>query len=281
MILVVLIQERLELLKVFIDRVVRSFNLKADEFEDRAAYQANFVNALKGIKTHLAQEEIEDSLLEAESLLTDSIDGLAELTHMAQSLKDFSRLDRAPVDSFDVNEGIEKTLVIAKNALKYKATVHKHYGDLPRIECSPSQINQVFLNIITNAAQAIEDTGDVIITSRRRDEDYVSITVTDSGCGIPQENLDKIRDPFFTTKEVGTGTGLGLSIVDEIVRSHGGELLIESEVGKGSSFTIVLPVKQATQSEPDEQPEPQPDEQPEATAAEMTPTDRGDVAAAV
>ncbi len=246
----VLIQERLEMLKVFIERIVHSFSLKAHDFEDRADYQTTFVGALKGIKAHLAQEEIEDSLLEAESLLSDSIEGLNELTHMAQSLKDFSRLDRAPIDSFDVNEGLEKTLVIAKNVLKYKATVHKHYGDLPRIQCSPSQINQVFLNILTNAAQAIEDTGDLIITTKRRDDNNVAVTITDSGCGIPAENLEKIRDPFFTTKEVGTGTGLGLSIVDEIIRAHRGELLIESELGKGSSITLVLPIKQAQQPAP-------------------------------
>ena len=273
----VLIQERLEMLKAFIHRIVTSFNMRADDFADRTAYQVNFVNALKGIKHHLTEEEIEDSLLEAESLLTDSIDGLTELTHMAQSLKDFSRLDRAPIDSCDVNEGIEKTLVIAKNVLKYKATVHKHYGELPRIECSPSQINQVFLNIITNAAQAIEDTGDVIITSRRRDDDHISITITDSGCGIPEENLDKIRDPFFTTKEVGSGTGLGLSIVDEIVRAHGGELLIESELGKGSSFTIVLPIKQASEpAQPAEQQQPD-----ETLVDEPTPADPIDIATAV
>ena len=271
----VLIQERHEMLKAFIHRIVHAFNLRVDDFAERSEYQVAFVNALKDIKTHLTQEEIEDSLLEAESLLTDSIDGLAELTHMAQSLKDFSRLDRAPIDSFNVNEGLEKTLVIAKNVLKYKATVHKHYSDLPAIECSPSQINQVFLNIVTNAAQAIDDTGDVIITTRRRDDDHVSVTITDSGCGIPEEHLDKIRDPFFTTKEVGSGTGLGLSIVDEIIRSHGGELLIESELGKGSSFTIVLPIKQSSQRD-----EPAPVEQPQPATAAAEPVDSFDIAAA-
>src|SRR5690606_7526580 len=111
------------------------------------------------------------------------------------------------------------------------------------IECSPSQINQVFLNIVTNAAQAIENSGEIVITTRRRDKDHVEIRFADTGCGIPEENLARIRDPFFTTKEVGTGTGLGLSIVDEIIRSHGGELLVESQVGKGSTFTVVLPIK--------------------------------------
>jgi signal transduction histidine kinase len=159
-------------------------------------------------------------------------------------LKDFSRLDRAPIANFDVNNGLDKTLMIAKNIVKHKATVRKFYGEVPEIQCSPSQINQVFLNIITNAAQAIETQGEIVITTRLQDANHVAIRISDTGCGIPEENLSKIRDPFFTTKEVGTGTGLGLSIVDEIIRSHHGELLVESEVGKGSTFTVVLPIKQ-------------------------------------
>jgi signal transduction histidine kinase len=123
--------------------------------------------------------------------------------------------------------------------------VSKFYGEIPEIQCSPSQINQVFLNIITNAAQAIESHGEIAITTRVHDKDHVGIRISDTGCGIPEENLSKIRDPFFTTKEVGTGTGLGLSIVDEIIRSHHGQLLVESQVGKGSVFTIVLPIKSA------------------------------------
>ena len=108
---------------------------------------------------------------------------------------------------------------------------------------SNDQINQIFLNIITNAAQAVEDDGEIIITTKLKDEEHVAISIADNGCGISEENLGKIRDPFFTTKEVGTGTGLGLSIVDEIMRAHGGDLSVESEVGKGSTFTITLPIK--------------------------------------
>jgi signal transduction histidine kinase len=179
---------------------------------------------------------------------------------MAQSLKDFSRLDRAPISNFDVNAGLDKTLLIAKNVVKHKANVRKFYGEVPEIQCSPSQINQVFLNIITNAAQAIETEGEIVITTRLHDESHVAIRIADTGCGIPKENLSKIRDPFFTTKEVGTGTGLGLSIVDEIIRSHHGELLVESQVGKGSAFTVVLPIKQtAAAKQTDEQFEPEPE----------------------
>jgi signal transduction histidine kinase len=244
----VLIQERLELMEEFVGSCVEAFSMKPEDFHDRSTYQANFVESLKKLKLKLRDDEIEASLGEAIDLERDSVAGLNELTEMAQSLKDFSRLDRAPIESFDVSAGLDKTLLIARNALKHKANVRKFYGKVPEIECSPSQINQVFLNILTNAAQAIEDDGEIVITSKLRDPRHIAVTIADTGCGIPRENLGKIRDPFFTTKEVGTGTGLGLSIVDEIVRAHGGELLVESELGKGSAFTIVLPIKQAAQA---------------------------------
>ena len=246
----VLLQERLEVLGQFVAASNSAFSISPDSYEDRGEYQRNFVAALKDLKRRLAEDEIADGLVEAESLVNDSIEGLEDLTTMAQSLKDFSRLDRAPTDTFDINEGLEKTLVIAKNALKYKVSVHKHLGEVPKIQGSPSQINQVLLNIITNAAQAIDDKGDVVITTKQHDENHISVTIADTGCGIPEDNLSKIRDPFFTTKEVGTGTGLGLSIVDEIVRSHHGQLVVESEVGKGSSFTVILPIKQPMLSDP-------------------------------
>jgi signal transduction histidine kinase len=163
------------------------------------------------------------------------------LTELAQSLKDFSRLDRAQRGDFDINDGLDKALLIAKNRLKNKASVHKHYGDLPTIHCSPSQINQIFLNLLTNAADAIEEHGEIVIQTTA-DDRRVRVSISDTGAGIPDELISKIRDPFFTTKEVGKGTGLGLSIVDQIITSHGGELLIESEQGKGTTVTIVLPL---------------------------------------
>ena len=238
-----LIRERLEPLREFIAACVSAFSIKSEDFADRAEYQARFVGALRDVKILLRDGELDAAIEEIQDLTRDSIAGLGELTEMAQSLKDFSRLDRAPIASFDVNAGLEKTLLIAKNIVKHKATVNKVYGEIPEIECSPSQINQVFLNIITNAAQAIETTGDIIIETKLYDPEHVAIRISDTGCGIPEENLGKIRDPFFTTKEVGTGTGLGLSIVDEIIRSHYGELQVESVVGKGSTFTVILPIK--------------------------------------
>ena len=189
----------------------------------------------------MLKDGLRDDVDEAKDLLKDSIEGLEELTELAQSLKDFSRLDRARHGEFNVNDGLDKTLLIAKNRIKDKVTVHKHYGEVPLIHCSPSQINQIFLNLLTNAADAIEETGDLVIRTLV-ENNRVRISFADTGSGIPKEILEKIRDPFFTTKEVGKGTGLGLSIVDQIITSHGGELLIESEPGKGTTVTIVLPI---------------------------------------
>ncbi len=246
----VLIQERLDATEKFVARCKKTFSLRPEDFETKKDFQKKFLLELKKLKTRLRSEEIDAGIEEAKDLTLDSIEGLNDLTEMAQSLKDFSRLDRSPVGSFDVNAGLEKSLTIARNALKHKANVRKFFGELPEIECSPSQINQIFLNIITNAAQAVGDNGEIIITTKLKDEKHVSISITDNGCGISEENLGKIRDPFFTTKEVGTGTGLGLSIVDEIMRAHGGDLAIESEVGKGSTFTITLPIAYSERPSP-------------------------------
>jgi two-component system, NtrC family, sensor kinase len=244
----VMIQERLQVLQKFIGSCSKAFAVNAHDFEDRAEYQKRFVGALKEVKGMLGREDLEASVQEAQDLAQDSIEGLEDLTEMAQSLKDFSRLDRAPVATFDVNNGLDKTLLIARNIIKHKAEVRKFYGELPEIQCSPSQINQVFLNLVTNAAQAIEQQGEIVITTKRRGDDHVAISVADTGCGIPPEIMDKIRDPFFTTKEVGSGTGLGLSIVDEIIRSHDGALEVESVPGRGSVFTVVLPIRRNLES---------------------------------
>jgi len=159
------------------------------------------------------------------------------------NLKNFSRLDRSKVASFNLNEGLDSTLMIARHELKHHA-VKKNYGNIPPITCSPSQINQVFLNLINNAAQATAAGKGVIqLTTRREGPGHVAVEVADNGKGIPPEVLPKIFDPFFTTKEVGKGTGLGLSIVYKIVEQHGGRISVDSTVGVGTRFTVVLPLQ--------------------------------------
>ena len=232
--------------------VVQERMILISEFCDVAEDMIRAVKSRKSVKESVSrglvamQEKLNDGLKddidEAQELIQDSIAGLEDLTELAQSLKEFSRLDRARHGEFNVNDGLDKTLLITKNRLKNKATIHKYYGDVPTIHCAASQINQIFLNLLTNAADAIEDSGDIVIRTLAED-DMVRISIADTGSGIPADVLSRIRDPFFTTKEVGKGTGLGLSIVDQIVTSHGGELSIESEPGKGTTVTIVLPVK--------------------------------------
>lgn len=230
------LQERMELVGDFCDIAENMIAKVKSQTGVKEAISRGLMDMQRMLK-----DGMKDDIDEAKDLIQDSIEGLEELTELAQSLKDFSRLDRARYGEFNVNDGLDKTLLIAKNKLKEKVSVHKHYGDLPTIHCSPSQINQIFLNLLTNAADAIEESGDIVIRTIAEDGN-VKISFADTGCGVSPEVMSKIRDPFFTTKDVGKGTGLGLSIVDQIVTSHGGELLIESEKDKGTTVTIVLPV---------------------------------------
>ena len=207
----------------------------ADE-ETLAAQFAKVAGLVTGMKSH-------DALGELRSLVGDGRHGIQRIAEIVTSLRDFSRLDRSKVAEFDLNEGIESTLVIGRNVLKGK-NVRKVLGTLPRIECMPSQLNQVFLNLVTNAAQATpEQGGEIAIRTRMADAHHVAVDVIDNGHGIPPEIRAKIFDPFFTTKDVGKGTGLGLSICYKIVESHGGRIDVASEVGKGTRFTVILPLK--------------------------------------
>jgi signal transduction histidine kinase len=182
-------------------------------------------------------------------IISESLTGLDRIQELITNLKNFSRLDETAVKAADINKGIDATLTIANNMLKHKVEVKKEYEPNLVAECHPAQLNQVFLNIITNAAQSIEQTGVITIrTSHQRgrrsdDVDLAVIKIADTGKGIPKENLDKIFEPFFTTKEIGQGTGLGLSIVYKIIEKHHGTITVESEVGKGTEFTIKIPLK--------------------------------------
>ena len=180
-------------------------------------------------------------LTDAKELLGDASEGLAQLSTLVQNLKGFSRVDRDGMDSMDLNEGVESALMIAQHQLRDRVKVVKHLQPLPKVRCMASQINQVFLNLITNAAQAIDGDGTLTIDSRA-DANNVEISFSDTGCGIPDDVLPKIFDPFFTTKPVGEGTGLGLSIVHKIVKSHGGSIKVRTTPKKGTTFTVILPV---------------------------------------
>ena len=180
---------------------------------------------------------------ELDNLLADTDHGLLQIAELVASLKDFSRVDRSRRDLFNVNEGLEAALKICHNQLKHHVEVVRSYGDVPQIECSPSQLNQVFLNLLTNAGQAIGDSGRIYLHTTAED-DAVTVRIVDSGCGMDEELRSRIFEPFFTTKPVGQGTGLGLSIVFRIIEDHGGHIEVHSAPGKGSAFTIRLPLRQ-------------------------------------
>ena len=163
------------------------------------------------------------------------------MTEIVRSLRNFARLDEAEMKEADLHEGINSTLILVNHHLKGRIEVVKDYGVLPRIVCYPSRLNQVFLNLLVNAAQAIEGEGKIEVETGV-EEDRVFVVIRDSGKGIEGSHLDKIFDPGFTTKGVGVGTGLGLSICYQIVQDHGGEIGVESEVGVGSTFTVWLPI---------------------------------------
>ncbi|CAN7606929.1 ATP-binding protein [Massilia sp. LjRoot122] len=143
--------------------------------------------------------------------------------------------------SADLHAGLDSTLNIVANEIRYKATVEKRYGSLPFVTCLPSQLNQVFMNLLVNAAHAIRERGVITITTGV-DGDWVWVAVSDTGCGIPPQNMNRIFEPFFTTKPVGSGTGLGLSLSYSTVSKHGGRIDVESEVDAGTTFTVRLPM---------------------------------------
>ena len=180
-------------------------------------------------------------LEDLESLLAECQDGAQRVKTIVQELKSFSRLDESEFKAADLNEGLESTINIVWNELKYKVQMVKEYGDIPSIMCNPGQLNQVFMNLLMNAVQAIETRGTIGVKTSCEDG-LVYVAISDSGSGIPAERLNRIFEPFYTTKEAGKGTGLGLSIVYDIVKRHSGEIRVESEPGKGTVFTLILPV---------------------------------------
>jgi signal transduction histidine kinase len=184
--------------------------------------------------------ELEKLLSSVEGLDSVNRTALDRIVTIVKSLRNFARLDKAELDTVDLHEGLDSTLTLVHHELKNRVTVHKEYGDLPKVDCYPNQINQVFMNILVNSSQAIEGKGDIYVKTYRRDN-FTVIEIRDTGKGISKENLNKIFDPGFTTKGAGVGTGLGLAIVYQIVEDHDGKIEIESEVGKGTTVRILLP----------------------------------------
>ena len=176
-----------------------------------------------------------------EALLVESEDGLKRVRQIVEDLKDFSRPDSSDWEWSDLHQGIDSTLNVINNEIKYKADVVREYGEIPPIHCIIAQLNQVFMNLIVNAAHAIEEHGTITIRTSTVC-DGVCIEVSDSGSGMDEKTCKRVFEPFFTTKPVGKGTGLGLSVSFGIVEKHKGRIDVDSEVGKGTTFRICLPI---------------------------------------
>ncbi|WP_417760858.1 ATP-binding protein [Shewanella sp.] len=175
-------------------------------------------------------------------LVNECLEGTSRVAAIVKNLKSFSHVDNSEWQYADLRDGMENTLKIVNNQLKYKVAVHRDYDEaLPQLYCQPMQLNQVFMNLLVNAAQAIEHNGDIYISIQRHNNG-VQVVIRDTGSGIEARHLDKIFDPFFTTKPVGSGTGLGLSLSYSIVQRHQGQIVVTSQRGKGTEFTITLPM---------------------------------------
>ncbi|CAB3695965.1 ATP-binding protein [Paraburkholderia rhynchosiae] len=216
----------------------------ADLLTALAAYERSEAELIAESRAALAElkRDIDIDYLREDirTLLSESVEGLQRVKRIVQGLKDFSHVDKAEKQWANLESNLDTAINIVWNELKYKGELRREFGAVPELECIPSQLNQVFMNLLMNAAQAIEGGGHITVRTGH-DKANVWVEVEDTGQGIKPEHRDRIFDPFFTTKPVGTGTGLGLSISYGIVKKQGGRIEVRSEVGQGSTFRVVLP----------------------------------------
>lgn len=206
--------------------------------------------ALGRLQVILEDEVVDEDELEDVRRIVRAIDGVTATNNMAvdrmvkmvDSLRTFGRVDRSELDRVDLHEGLESTLAILSHEMKDRIAVERDYGTLPLVECYPNQVNQVFMNLIVNATQAIQGRGTITIRTRHED-DVATIAIADTGVGIPEENVARIFDPGFTTKGSRMGMGMGLLITSQIIDRHGGRVTVESEPGQGTVFTVHLPLR--------------------------------------
>ena len=223
-----------------LERYLKNLFVILDAYE-KAEAQGTECAAVKTLKEQLDYAYLKEDVV---SLIEETRDGVARVKKIVQDLKDFSHVDEAEWQWADLHKGLDSTLNVVNNEIKYKAEVVKEYGELPPVECLPSQLNQVFMNLLVNAAHAIAERGTITLRTGGVGEE-VWVEVADTGSGIAPENMKRIFDPFFTTKPVGKGTGLGLSLSYGIVQKHHGRIEVQSEQGRGTTFRITLPVRQA------------------------------------
>jgi two-component system, NtrC family, sensor kinase len=226
-----------------VDKLVDGMNAAAAMLPEaqRNAYQLEIAELEK-------KHDLEYLRVEIPKAFTRTFDGVERVTNIVKAMKEFAHPDANEQNPVDLLHALETTLLVASNEYKYVAKVRTEFGELPQVVCNVGELNQVFLNLIVNAAHAIKDSGKdpdsgEIVIRAAAEGDQAVIRVSDNGCGVPKENLSKLYDPFFTTKEVGRGTGQGLAISHSIVvDKHGGDISVSSEVGVGTQFTVRLPI---------------------------------------
>jgi two-component system NtrC family sensor kinase len=208
---------------------------------DEITFPADLKDQIDLIKLKIGYSTL---MSELHSMLTDCREGAERIRDVVQNLRLFSRLEEADYKKADLHESIDSTIRLLSHYYYSggRISLVKDYGELPLIDCYAGQLHQVWTNLLVNAAQAIERTGEVVISTRVSDAS-VEVIVSDNGCGIPAEQLTKIFDPFFTTKPLGEGTGLGLSIIYGIIEKHHGTIKADSVLGVGSKFTITIPIR--------------------------------------
>lgn len=227
-----------------LNKALKVYNDLCDDIESlfrSAVLDSESREKLKTRMEDIRKLDVEYILNDIPQLLEESMEGAERINKIVSDLKDFAHPGEEQPSHADLIECIESTLRIVWNELKYKTTVIRSYQKIPEIYCFPRQLNQVIMNLLVNAAQAIEKNGDIEIMTRDLG-DHVEMIIRDTGHGIPEDIQPRIFNPFFTTKEVGKGTGLGLNLVYNIIKKHQGEIHVKSEVGKGTSFIIKLPV---------------------------------------
>lgn len=223
--------------------LVAAYDSLFENLLNPAAEQSDVEAQIQAIAAMREEFDAVSDLADLTELFADARFGLKQISEIVLSLKNFARVDRAATDQVNLIDNIETALTVGHHHLKNRVTVEKRFEPIPLVPCAPSQINQVLLNLLTNAAQAIDhEQGRLLIRTYTRGE-FVCISVEDNGSGIPQEHVARIFEPFYTTKKVGEGTGLGLSISYRIIKDHGGDIRLATKPGVGTRFEISLPIK--------------------------------------
>ncbi len=229
-------------LQKYSNKIVEFLNAEAETIDGLSTFTENEIKELiNTIEKRRQKLKINFILDDIGNLIKESVDGTNRVKKIVKDLKNFSHVNEEENQTSNINEGIDSTLNIVWNELKYKVTLNKEYGDIPLTKCNPGQLNQVFMNLLVNASHAIIDKGEITIKTWDK-EGYIYVSIADTGCGIPEKYINRLFEPFFTTKDVGKGTGLGLSIAFDIIKSHNGEIFVNSELGTGTEFTIKIPI---------------------------------------